>query len=220
MTTDTRIESLETQVRTLKRMLLGVFGLVVVGGLLAATTLQNVPDVIQAKKFEVVNDAGQSVAGMQTTDDGEGFVWTWDQGDIMMIMADSVVTFNPNKQDEPPKEAEVPAPAADPSKAIAASNIVKEFENNKLAAETKYKNMGAFVLTGEFSEFGDVMNSSYTTYPVTFRDSSAFGMSPIAVQGLSRSYLESLNKGDQVTVKVKFVMVSEMMEVPVFTVVK
>ena len=36
MTTDTRIESLETQVRTLKRMLFGVFGLVVVGGLLAA----------------------------------------------------------------------------------------------------------------------------------------------------------------------------------------
>ena len=51
MTTDTRIESLETQVRTLKRMLFGVFGLVVVGGLLAATSLQSVPDVIQAKQF-------------------------------------------------------------------------------------------------------------------------------------------------------------------------
>ena len=53
MTTDTRIESLETQVRTLKRLLFGVFGLVVVGGLLAVTTLQSVPDVIQAKKFEL-----------------------------------------------------------------------------------------------------------------------------------------------------------------------
>jgi hypothetical protein len=62
MTTDTRIESLETQVRTLKRMLFGVFGLVVVGGLLAVTTLQSVPDVIQAKKFEVVNDEGKVVA--------------------------------------------------------------------------------------------------------------------------------------------------------------
>ena len=62
MSTDTRIESLETQVRTLKRMLFGVFGLVVVGGLLAATTLQSVPDVIQAKKFEVVNDEGKVVA--------------------------------------------------------------------------------------------------------------------------------------------------------------
>jgi hypothetical protein len=61
MTTDSRIESLETQVRTLKRMLFGVFGLVVVGGLLAATTLQSVPDVIQAKSFEVVNDAGKVI---------------------------------------------------------------------------------------------------------------------------------------------------------------
>ena len=62
MTTDSRIESLETQVRTLKRMLFGVFGLVVVGGLLAATSLQSVPDVIQAKKFEVVNDKGKVVS--------------------------------------------------------------------------------------------------------------------------------------------------------------
>jgi hypothetical protein len=62
MTADTRIESLETQVRTLKRMLVGVFGLVVVGGLLAATSLQSVPDVIRAKKFEVVNDEVKVVA--------------------------------------------------------------------------------------------------------------------------------------------------------------
>jgi hypothetical protein len=60
MTTDTRIESLETQVRTLKRMLFGVFGLVVVGGLLAATSLQSVPDVVKAKSFEVVNDEGKA----------------------------------------------------------------------------------------------------------------------------------------------------------------
>ena len=62
MITDTRIESLETQVRTLKRMLFGVFGLVVVAGLLAATSLQSVPDVIQAKSFKVMNDEGVPVA--------------------------------------------------------------------------------------------------------------------------------------------------------------
>ena len=60
MTTDSRIESLETQVRTLKRMLFGVFGLVVVGGLLAATTLQSVPDVVKAKKFIVVDAKGDA----------------------------------------------------------------------------------------------------------------------------------------------------------------
>ena len=61
MTTDTRIESLETQVRTLKRMLFGVFGLVVVGGLLAATSMQGVPDVVKAKKIQIVNDDGKPV---------------------------------------------------------------------------------------------------------------------------------------------------------------
>jgi hypothetical protein len=66
MSTDTRIESLETQVRTLKRMLFGVFGVVIVGGLLAATTLQSVPDVIRAKKFEVVNDEGKVIVLMNS----------------------------------------------------------------------------------------------------------------------------------------------------------
>jgi hypothetical protein len=59
------INELRNQVRTLKRMLFGVFGVVVVGGLLAATSLQSVPDVIQAKKFEVVNDEGKVVVVME-----------------------------------------------------------------------------------------------------------------------------------------------------------
>ena len=70
MSTDTRIESLETQVRTLKRMLFGVFGLVVVGGLLAATSLQSVPDFIQAKKFEVVNDEGKVIVELSNLKGG------------------------------------------------------------------------------------------------------------------------------------------------------
>ena len=37
LTTDTRIEALESQVRTLRRLLLGGFALCVIGGLLAAT---------------------------------------------------------------------------------------------------------------------------------------------------------------------------------------
>jgi hypothetical protein len=61
MTIDGRIKSLEDQVRTLRRMLLGVFALAAVAGLLAANTLQVVPDVIKAKKFEVVNGEGEAV---------------------------------------------------------------------------------------------------------------------------------------------------------------
>ena len=64
------INELRNQVRNLKRMLFGVFGLVVVGGLLAATSLQSVPDVIQAKKFEVMNDAGKVVVEIGAIADG------------------------------------------------------------------------------------------------------------------------------------------------------
>ncbi|MDG2422976.1 MAG: hypothetical protein P8M22_03250 [Phycisphaerales bacterium] len=70
------INELRNQVRILKRMLFGVFGvfgLVFVGGLLAATTLQSVPDVIQAKKFEVVNGDGQAVV-LLTANNAGGFV--------------------------------------------------------------------------------------------------------------------------------------------------
>ena len=53
------LDDLRNQIRFLKRTIFGLFGIVTLGGLLAATTLQSVPDVIQAKKFEVVNDEGQ-----------------------------------------------------------------------------------------------------------------------------------------------------------------
>lgn len=64
------INELRNQVRTLKRMLFGVFGVVIVGGLLAGTTMQSVPDLIQAKKFEVVNDEGKTVVAFYALPDG------------------------------------------------------------------------------------------------------------------------------------------------------
>ena len=56
------LNELRNQVRTLKRVVYGACGLLLVGGLLAATSLQSVPDVLRAKKFEVVNDEGKAVA--------------------------------------------------------------------------------------------------------------------------------------------------------------
>jgi len=64
------LNELRNQVRTLKRMLFGVIGLVVVGGLLAATRLETVPDVIRAKKFEVINAEG--TIGGEISTDSEG----------------------------------------------------------------------------------------------------------------------------------------------------
>ncbi len=67
MSDENRMESLEDQVRILKRMLFGVFGLVIVGGLVAATTHRSVPDLIQAKRFEVVNEEGKVRARIYLT---------------------------------------------------------------------------------------------------------------------------------------------------------
>ncbi|MDG2054874.1 MAG: hypothetical protein P8J86_09210 [Phycisphaerales bacterium] len=67
MTTDTRIESLETQVRTLKRMLLGVFGLVVVGVLLGWATPRTSPDVLRSKRLEILSDNGTPVVVLEAS---------------------------------------------------------------------------------------------------------------------------------------------------------
>ena len=56
------ITELRNQVRTLKRIVYGFGCLLVAGVVVSATSLQTVPDVIQAKKFEVVNDEGKVVA--------------------------------------------------------------------------------------------------------------------------------------------------------------
>ena len=56
------ITELRNQVRTLKRIVYGFGCLLVAGIVVGATNMQTVPDVIQAKKFEVVNDEGKVVA--------------------------------------------------------------------------------------------------------------------------------------------------------------
>lgn len=63
------LNELRNQVRTLKRVVYGAFGLMLVGGLLAATSLQSVPDVIQAKKFEVLNKNGKVSVSLESLND-------------------------------------------------------------------------------------------------------------------------------------------------------
>ena len=60
MSTDSRIELLETQVQKLKQVLFGALSLIIAGGLLAATAVQGVPDLIQAKEFRVVDETGST----------------------------------------------------------------------------------------------------------------------------------------------------------------
>ena len=55
------ITELRNQVRTLKRIVYGFGCLLVAGIVVGATSMQTVPDVIQAKSFEVLSDDGKAV---------------------------------------------------------------------------------------------------------------------------------------------------------------
>ena len=55
------ITELRNQVRTLKRIVYGFGCLLVAGVVVSATSVQTVPDVIQAKRFEVLSDNGNAV---------------------------------------------------------------------------------------------------------------------------------------------------------------
>ena len=71
MQNEERINGLETQVRTLKRIVYGFGCLLVAGIVVGATTLQTVPDVIRAKVFQVVNDDGVVVASFKARNRGK-----------------------------------------------------------------------------------------------------------------------------------------------------
>ena len=58
MKNEERINVLENQVRTLKRIVCGFGCLLTVGVVVGTTSMQKVPDVIEAKTFRVVNDDG------------------------------------------------------------------------------------------------------------------------------------------------------------------
>ena len=73
------VRTLQKQVRHQRRWNLALGALVLVGGLMAATAERSVPDVIQAKKFEVLNDEGKAVVTLGEIDErgrSGGFVKT------------------------------------------------------------------------------------------------------------------------------------------------
>ncbi len=73
-----RIASLENQVRRQRRWNIALGAAVMAGGLMAATSVRTVPDVIQAKKFEVVNDEGTAVVTLRSSK-GSGVIMNHDQ---------------------------------------------------------------------------------------------------------------------------------------------
>ena len=58
-TLEENVRTLQKQVRRQRRWNIGLGLMVVVGGLMAAKGVTEAPDVVQAKKFEVVNDEGE-----------------------------------------------------------------------------------------------------------------------------------------------------------------
>ncbi|MDA7659971.1 hypothetical protein OAG01_00350 [bacterium] len=73
-TTEDRIENLENRVRRQRRWNIALGAVVVVGGLMAATGVRSVPDVIQAKSFEVVGDKGETLVLLAANPKGDGAV--------------------------------------------------------------------------------------------------------------------------------------------------
>jgi len=76
MQNEDRIYILETQVRSLKRIVCLVCCLLVAGVAISATQSQGVPNVIQAKSFEVVNDDGTAIVQLSRTTAGLGTIRT------------------------------------------------------------------------------------------------------------------------------------------------
>ena len=76
MLNEDRITVLETQVRTLKRIVCLVCSLLVAGVIVSATSMQTVPNLIQAKSIEVVNDDGTTLVRMGVTKNGQGMIRT------------------------------------------------------------------------------------------------------------------------------------------------
>ena len=93
MQNEERIAVLELQYRNMKRIVLGVAwvislnfaicSLIIVGYFVSTT---NAPDVIQAKKFEVVNDAGIKVAELTSTTGGVGALSIGDNDGVKLAL--------------------------------------------------------------------------------------------------------------------------------------
>jgi len=80
------ITELRNQVRTLRKIVYGFGCLLVAGIVVGATSLQTVPDVIQAKKFEVVNDEGVAVVTLDSFQES-GVIHTTDSlGDKVFVV--------------------------------------------------------------------------------------------------------------------------------------
>ena len=82
------ITELRNQVRTLKRIVYGFGCLLVAGVVVGSTSLQTVPDVIQAKvvqaiSFDVMNGEGKIVASIYADADGDGVMMTKDSKGTM-----------------------------------------------------------------------------------------------------------------------------------------
>ena len=89
------ITELRNQVRTLKRIVYGFGCLLVAGIVIGATSLQTVPDVIQAKKFEVLNSKGERCVELTSQSDGGAMSIYDHNGDWSILMSSVPNMLNP-----------------------------------------------------------------------------------------------------------------------------
>jgi len=101
MKNEERINGLETQVRTLKRIVYGFGCLLVAGLVVGAIHPQPVPDLIQAKKFEVVNSKGERCVELTSQFDGGAMNIYDHNGDWSILMSSVPNTLNPEGAPHP-----------------------------------------------------------------------------------------------------------------------
>ena len=89
-TLENQVDTLQKQVRNLRRALIAVCGGAAILGLVAATVPDAVPDLVRAKKIQVVDDDGKVLVGMGENEHGGVLVVAnGDQQEIVVLGAAS-----------------------------------------------------------------------------------------------------------------------------------
>ena len=111
-------------------------------------------------------------------------------------------------------------PVLDNSQAtVSSTEIGKDFVNNKIAAENKYKQKGTFFIKGDFVGFVDSFDNSFNQITLVELEGADSLMQTVKVKGLTKSFMATLSKGKEVTMKVKFGE-TDMLGLPIFNAVK
>ena len=86
MNTDARLAALESQVRTMRRIIIGLTGVLLAGGMLAMTQAHDAPKVVRAERLEIVDTNGRPVVELFASDWGGSMQFSNNKGGVVAAM--------------------------------------------------------------------------------------------------------------------------------------